>query len=133
MPGPLQAIRDARTKRRDARTKRRAARGLRPVTSMADLEFARQHLDLRLKGRYGGWLLFLLAAQLVSADVLMFLYSAWGYGWKVPNTVMQAWLGATVVQLIGVVYVVVSHLFPGQLPGQPKPLPDAAAELPPAP
>ena len=25
---------------------------------------------------------------------------------------MQAWLGATVVQVIGVVYVVVSHLFP---------------------
>lgn len=85
---------------------------LRELKSSADLELEGQELDLRLKKRYGGWLLFLLAAQLIAADVLMFIYAWKGYDWKVPDTVMQAWLGATVVQLIGVVYVVVTHLFP---------------------
>ena len=83
-----------------------------PIASSDDLEFARGRLDLTLKGRYGFWLLVMLAGQIVIADVLMFIYAWRGYHWKVPNTVMQAWLAATVVELIGIVLVVVSHLFP---------------------
>jgi hypothetical protein len=96
---------------RDRRAMRRVANPV-PVRTTEDLEFERQNLDLTLKSRYGFWLLILLAAQLVIADGLMFLYAWKGYHWKVPNTVMQAWLGATVAQLIGIVLVVVTHLFP---------------------
>lgn len=80
--------------------------------SSADLERAKGELHLRQRESYGRWLLLFLGGQLVATNVLMYLYAAWGNDWTVPNTVMQAWLGATVVQLIGVVYVVVSHLFP---------------------
>src|SRR5438094_208241 len=84
----------------------------RPLMSSDDLERARGEVNLGLKSSYGRWLLLLLAVQLVVADVLMFLYASRGEHWKVPGDVMKAWLAATVVQLIGIVYVVVSHLFP---------------------
>ncbi len=81
--------------------------------SSEDLDRARGEVDLRLKRSYGRWLLLLLAAQLIAANVLMFKYAAAdAHNWAPPPEVMQAWLAATVVELIGVVYVVVSHLFP---------------------
>jgi hypothetical protein len=107
----------------------RDLKNVQPVTSTTDLEFVRQQLDLTLKGRYGKWLLVFLAAQLVVADGLMILYSWLGYKWKVPATVMQVWLGATVVQLVGIVYVVVSHLFP-KAPGITASIPLATPPVP---
>jgi len=84
----------------------------RPVLSSEDLDRRRGEVDLDLKESYGRWLLLLLAAQLVAANSLMFLYAWHGHDWVVPEGVMKAWLASTVVELIGVVYVVVSHLFP---------------------
>jgi hypothetical protein len=84
----------------------------RPLASSEELQRADRKLRLDLKESYGKRLLFLLACQLVAANALMFVYAARGYHWMVPNSVMQAWLAATVVELIGVVYVIVSHLFP---------------------
>jgi hypothetical protein len=83
-----------------------------PVLTTDDWENARFRQDHELREDYGRGLLVVMIAQLVAADGLMLAYAVWGVDWKIPNTVMQTWLAATVVQVIGVVYVVVSHLFP---------------------
>ena len=72
-------------------------------------EAAQRH---RLRGVYGWALLGFLAAQVIVADVAFFLYTAWGVHRRVPPTVMSAWLAATVVEVIGVVYAVTRSLFP---------------------
>jgi hypothetical protein len=55
--------------------------------------------------------LFGLGAQLAAADALVFVY-AWHVSWRVNTTVLQVWLGAAVVEVIGVVLVVTRYLFP---------------------
>jgi hypothetical protein len=89
-----------------------AATDLTRVLSTEDLQQQHSAQRLRLRGRYGFWLLLLLGAQLVAVNVFMFMYACWGVNWNVPNPVIQTWLAATVVELIGLVYVIVSHLFP---------------------
>jgi hypothetical protein len=46
------------------------------------------------------------------ADTLMFLYAGLGRHWNVPDGVINGWLAATVIQLVGVVLVVTRYLFP---------------------
>jgi hypothetical protein len=67
---------------------------------------------LKLRGVYAWTFLGALAAQMVAADVAFFLYAAWGVHWAVPPEVMTAWLSATVVEIVGVVYAVTRSLFP---------------------
>ena len=55
---------------------------------------------------------WLSAVQVVVADTAFFLYAMWGVDWDIPAVVMSAWLGATVVEVIGVVYAVTRSLFP---------------------
>lgn len=65
--------------------------------------------------KYYGWaLLGMLFAQVIAADVIFCLYATHGVHWKIPSTTMNVWLGATVVQVVGVVLVVVHYLFPDQ-------------------
>lgn len=56
----------------------------------------------------------MLAAQMAAADYMMYEYGTHGVNWDVPGTVMNTWLPATVVQLIGVVFVVTRYPFPRQ-------------------
>ena len=67
--------------------------------------------DIALKKRYANALLLLMAAQVVIANVLVYLYAGLGRSWDVPTSVVQVWLGATVVELVGVVAVVTRYLF----------------------
>jgi hypothetical protein len=49
----------------------------------------------------------------------VFITYAWvGHDWSVPAGVVQVWLGATFVQIVGVVIVITRSLFPsgGELP-----------------
>lgn len=87
-------------------------RTARPLMSDDDLAAAEKQLGWKQRRAYGGALLVLLIGQIIVADVFVFLYAARGREWDIPNEVMQTWLGATVVQLIGLVWVVVAHLFP---------------------
>jgi hypothetical protein len=68
--------------------------------------------DRQLKLSYATWLLRLLAAQLVVADLVFIVYAWAGRGWDLQPPVIEVWLGATVVQVVGVVLVVTRHLFP---------------------
>ncbi len=81
---------------------------------------AEQEYDL--KGAYARGLLVLLGGQLLAADVVFVLYAAIGKHWKLDPAVINIWLGATVVQVVGVVSVVTRHLFPdrgGKAAGKP--------------
>jgi hypothetical protein len=81
---------------------------------MQDLDRADRYQNIVLKRSYARSLLFLLAAQVAAANVVFVIYAWVGQDWRVPENVMIGWLGATVVELIGVVTVVTRHLFPSR-------------------
>jgi hypothetical protein len=58
------------------------------------------------------WLRRLLGAQLAIADIVFVVYAWAGKNWELDSSVIDIWLGATVVQVVGVVLVVTRHLFP---------------------
>jgi len=74
--------------------------------------FAEQEHALRQK--YADWIIWLLGAQFVVADGVFVAFAWAGMGWEVPSGVIEVWLAATVVQVVGVVAVVTRHLFPNR-------------------
>lgn len=87
------------------------------------LENERAELDLRLRlrafdneldlrRRYARSLLRMMVGQLGAANAVFVAYAWAGNAWDLDSGVVQVWLGATVVQVIGVVAVVTRHLFP---------------------
>jgi hypothetical protein len=99
------------------------AAGVRPLNSLAEddlrkrsrsLELDRQESDLGLSKAVGWGTVGLMAAQVVAVDAGFFWYAGEN-NWKMPSSVIIAWLGVGVVQVIGsVVLVVARHLFPGK-------------------
>ena len=77
--------------------------------------------DVELKRRYAKWLLILIAAQLVVADLIFVVYAWAGRGWELSPGVIEVWLAATLIELVGVVAVVTRYLFPRRdlLPATP--------------
>lgn len=73
--------------------------------------FAEQEHGLRQK--YADWIIWLLAAQLMVADAVFVTFAWAGRSWDLSPGVIEVWLAATVVQVVGVVAVVTRHLFPG--------------------
>lgn len=97
--------------------------GTREVARRAELENERAEQDmflrlrafeseLDLRVRYARWLLWMMVGQLVAANAIFVTYAWVGQRWKLEPEVVNVWLGATVVQVIGVVAVVTRHLFP---------------------
>ena len=76
----------------------------------AALEDLRQ--DIGLKKTYAQGLFKLLAAQLAIADAVFVAYAWAGKHWNLPPDVIQVWLAATLVEVVGVVTVVTRYLFP---------------------
>lgn len=74
--------------------------------------FAEQEHGLRQM--YANWILWLLGAQFVIADAVFVTFAWIGKGWDLPPGVVEVWLAATVVQVVGVVAIVTRHLFPGR-------------------
>jgi hypothetical protein len=68
--------------------------------------------DIQLKKSYAMALLRLVAGQLFVADVVFIVYAWAGRDWDLDPGVIQFWLGATIVELIGVALVVTQYLFP---------------------
>lgn len=68
--------------------------------------------DIQLKKTYARWLLILVAAQLLVADVVFVVYAWVGEQWKLDTAVVQVWLVTTLVELIGVALVITRYLFP---------------------
>jgi glutathione S-transferase len=74
--------------------------------------FAEQEHGLRQ--RYADRIHWLLGAQFVIADAVFVAFAWAGQGWDLPPGVIEVWLAATVVQVVGVVAVVTRHLFPNR-------------------
>jgi hypothetical protein len=57
-----------------------------------------------------------MGVQILIADVAFYWYGyehvTGGYRWQIPAGAIQVWLGATVVQVIGIVLVIARSLFP---------------------
>lgn len=84
----------------------------RNLVERASIEVASQKVDLKLQKIVGYGALILVVVQLVVADVVFVKYAD-SIGWSmIPPGVMQAWLAATVVQVIGVVLVIARSVFP---------------------
>lgn len=68
--------------------------------------------DIELKLSYATWLRRALSVQLVVADGVFVAFAWAGKHWKLGASEIEVWLGATVVQVVGIVLVVTRHLFP---------------------
>jgi glutathione S-transferase len=78
--------------------------------------FAEQEHGLRQM--YADWILWMLGAQFVIADAVFVTFAWVGKGWDLPPGVVEVWLAATVVQVVGVVAIVTRHLFPNRDRGE---------------
>jgi hypothetical protein len=74
------------------------------------LLFAKQEHELRQK--YARGILWLLGGQFLVTDVVFVVFAWAGKHWDLSTAVINTWLGATVVQVVGIVMVVTRHLFP---------------------
>jgi hypothetical protein len=81
--------------------------------------FAEQEHGLRQ--RYADWILWLLGVQFVVADAVFVVFAWAGRGWELPPGVIEVWLAATVVQVVGVVAIVTRHLFPNRAGNEANP------------
>ena len=86
----------------------REGKGATPTSELGPKEKS----DLHLRELYANVLLIALAAQLAVADAVFILYAWLGVDWNISQPIIGAWLGAAVVQVIGVVLVVTRSLFP---------------------
>lgn len=82
------------------------------ISRKEQLDHDDRRQDMGLKKAYARGLLALLWVQMLATNVVFCFYAWHGWDWMVPDGVMLGWLGATVVELIGVVAVVVRYLFP---------------------
>jgi hypothetical protein len=73
-------------------------------------KYAKQ--EIKLRREYAKGLLKMLAIQLAVADLVFVIFAWAGKSWDLSTAVINTWLAAVVVQVIGVVTVVTLHLFP---------------------
>jgi hypothetical protein len=90
---------------------------VRPTPPLSEREQL-QNEDLRqtieLRKMYAKRVLWGLFIQVLIADIVFILYARQGVNWDIPESTMDVWLGATVVQIVSIVLIVTRHLFPGQ-------------------
>lgn len=107
MPSPEDAAPgDGKAVARAAREEGVRQEGLDPAVVQQDFE-----QDIALKKMYAKWLLVAMSVQIGFANVGFFWYGIQN-AWEIEPVVMQFWLSAAVVQVIGIVYVVARYLFP---------------------
>jgi hypothetical protein len=76
------------------------------------LEKLAQLQDIELKREYANWAKRVLNVRLAAADAVFVAYAWAGQDWHLEAAVIDVWLGATVVQIVGIALVVTRHLFP---------------------
>lgn len=80
--------------------------------------------DLDFRKEYAHDFKVAIFAQVIIVDAIFFIYAIYtmGKGEIIPTAAISAWVGATVVQVIGVVMVITRNLFPNR--DRPPTLPD---------
>lgn len=92
---------------------RLAEKRSRPVASQEELDALDSRQNIDLKAIYALGMLILLGGQVYCADWVFIQYGK-GNHWHIPVAAIQAWLAATVVEVIGVVIVITRYLFPAR-------------------
>jgi hypothetical protein len=82
------------------------------LPGIAQLQAWDHRQDIALKKQYADWLLGAVILQLLLANAVFVVYAWAGKDWNLDAVVIDAWLGATLVQVIGVVTIVTRYLFP---------------------
>ena len=67
--------------------------------------------DRKLRKKIAGRVFWAITVQVGIADLTFLIYGFWN-GWEIPGSTMDAWLAATVVQVIAVGLVITRSLFP---------------------
>lgn len=96
----------------EAREGKGEGRELQHLPSIDRLRQRNLQQDIDLKKKYANWLLGTMIGQLVIADTVFVVYAWHGVDWELSATVINAWLIATLVEIIGIVLVVTRYLFP---------------------
>ena len=78
--------------------------------------FAEQEHGLRQS--YADWIIRVLGAQLFVADAVFIVFAWVGRDWQLTSGVIEVWVAATVIQIVGVVAIVTRHLFPNRDGGE---------------
>jgi hypothetical protein len=77
-----------------------------------DLKRKSAEQEYELRKTYARGILWLLCIEMTVANAVFVAFAWVGEHWKLETAVIDVWLGATVVQVVGVVLVVTRHLFP---------------------
>lgn len=80
-------------------------------TSFDGLNRQKRKNEVDLHRRVGNGALLLMVVQLLIADTAFYIYG-FENGWEIPTAAITTWLGATVIQIVGVVLVIAKNLFP---------------------
>lgn len=91
---------------------KRVAQELERARQEVETKRERDKQEIELRRTYANGLLRILTGQLVIADAVFVAFAWAGKDWNLSTAVIDTWLGAVVVQVIGVVLVVTRHLFP---------------------
>lgn len=82
-----------------------------PTNSMNDERVKNARSNRRLRRWYAKMMLWVMVIQIAVADGIFLTYTWYGQHWKISVGVMQSWLAATVVQVIGTVLIITRGLF----------------------
>lgn len=78
------------------------------------LENDQRGLENELRRTLGLTAIKFVAAQLIVCDALLALYVNYtmNMGWSIPNEVIIGWMAASLVEIIGILWVIARSLFP---------------------
>lgn len=82
------------------------------LMSSEDLVTEGKRRDLVLRERVATFALWGVSAELLIANAVFVAYAWVGKHWNLPTAAIDVWLSATVVQIIGILYVIANYLFP---------------------
>jgi hypothetical protein len=106
-------IRESEWHRAEIRAAKAEAAKLEAEAEMAGERVATEQENRRLRFGIAIAALALMALQVLVANGIFGWYGV-AAGWAVPAAAIGAWLGATVVEVVAVVLVIVNHLFPDE-------------------
>ena len=87
------------------------ARGFKMVNDLKREKVRKAKQQNELRERFFRWT-SILASAIIAGNFVLMAYYAHALGGKVPDNVMIYWISSTVVQILGIVYIIARYLFP---------------------
>ncbi len=103
------AVADAQAGTSSSATPPRRLQRLDPFDALR-MEHLRQRHTMRRS--WSTFLMWVLGVQMSVVDVVFVIYAWAGVKWNIPPVAISAWLGALIVQVVGIATIVVKGIFP---------------------